>query len=608
MTDTRGCTVVEEEPEGKEDMLSRACREKDPTRKLFFATEAIAQNPDDPKARIERGKALMKCGMLSEAEAQITWVITNNPDDGEGWYLHGLLMSMTGKNRAAKDSLQKAAGTLKKPSPAEYTLSNLLFRDGEYEEALRLCDAVIRKDNRDPDAWSLRGRILLMMKRYQQAIISFDHVLEFIPSDHDAEEWRRRAIRKMNRDTNRTIDRDVDVLHEEADYAELVRILTLEKNSKALKAARALITLGTGATPFIRPLLSHNEFEVRHRALHVLLAIGDPRCAEIFVQVALRLRTPEEGGGERSAALLTEIGDTLKRMGVDTVPALEDALQNGSEFEILRAIRLQERAGGSEGILPLLSATGHSSVRVVFAALTALAATGDERAVDRISDLLKSPDPAIRERAKGALRQIVHRFLPAIMKRYAEGDATERAYLLDLLHITGGELVPQLIKTLSYEDDPIILEAASDALAAASDSSAIGPLLKVLASPKEPIRQAVTGAFKTIGAPAVQPLIQQLFDPRRRVRDRAEEILASMGRISIPALIGAIESGEMDHIEAASRVLVMIGREAVSSLQDAILVHENPVFIEEITTIISLIRKKERMERLLAEYRCEELS
>ncbi|MDO8841305.1 HEAT repeat domain-containing protein [Methanocalculus sp.] len=591
---------------GRNEMLTRACLERDPTRKLYFATQAITLNPDDQKAWIERGKALMKCGMLKEAQEQIDEVITHNPDDGEGWYLHGLLMSMMGKRDLAKESLDKATGTLKNPSPAQYALGNLLFLDGDYEEALRLFDATIREDSRDPDAWYARGRVLFKMKRYHQAVTSFDHVLEIWPDDPGAEDGRRRAIRILNQDQNRTDDRDFDVLREEADYGELIRILTYEKSSKALKAARILIALGTGSTPFIRPLLSHNDPEVRHRALHILLAIGDTRCADIFIRVALTIRTPEEGGGKRSSALLNEIGTVLKNMGVDITSALEETLQSGDEVKTIRAIRLLERAGGSSCILHLLSATGHSSVRVIFAALTALAPIGDERAINRISDLLKSPDPIIRERAQAALRQIIRRSLPAIMKQYAKGNATERAYLLDLLHIIGGELIPQLLKTLSYEDDPIILEAASDALAAAADYSAITPLIKALASPDEHIHQALSRAFRNVGAPAVKPLIQHLFDPRRRVRDLAGEILANMGRTSIPALIGAIESGEQNHIEVASRVLVMIGREAVSALNDALLIHDDPVFIEEITGIISLIRKKERMERLLAEYRCEE--
>ncbi|MDO9538933.1 MAG: tetratricopeptide repeat protein [Methanocalculus sp.] len=591
---------------GRNEMLTRARLERDPTRKLYFATQAITLNPDDQKAWIERGKALMKCGMLKEAQEQIDEVITHNPDDGEGWYLHGLLMSMMGKRDLAKESLDKATGTLKNPSPAQYALGNLLFLDGDYEEALRLFDATIREDSRDPDAWYARGRVLFKMKRYHQAVTSFDHVLEIRPDDPGAEDGRRRAIRIVNQDQNRTDDRDFDVLREEADYGELIRILTYEKSSKALKAARILIALGTGSTPFIRPLLSHNDPEVRHRALHILLAIGDPRCADIFIRVALTIRTPEEGGGKRSSAILDEIGTVLKNMRVDITSALEETLQSGDEVKTIRAIRLLERTGGSSCILHLLSATGHSSVRVIFAALTALAPIGDERAINRISDLLKSPDPIIRERAQAALRQIIRRSLPAIMKQYAKGNATERAHLLDLLHSIGGELIPQLLKTLSYEDDPIILEAASDALAVAADYSAITPLIKALASPDEHIHRALSRAFRNVGAPAVQPLIQHLFDPRRRVRDLAGEILANMGRTSIPALIGAIESGDQNHIEVASRVLVMIGREAVSALNDALLIHDDPVFIEEITGIISLIRKKERMERLLAEYRCEE--
>lgn len=591
-----------------EELIARARLERDPARKLFFATQAIALIPNDTAAWVERAKALVKSGIIKEAEEQIEEVIRQNPDNGEGWYLDGIIKSIRGEQRSAKSSLQKAAGALAQPGPAQYALGSILLNEGEYEEALRLFDAALTEDSRDPDTWYARGKVLLAMKRYNQAIISFDHVLEVQPGSARAEEARRTAIRMMKQDLTRTDDRDFALLRQEADYAGLVRILTREKRSRALKAAEELISLGTGSTLYIRPLLSHDDPEIRMRALHLLLAISDPRCAQLFVKLALSIETPEEGGGEKSATLLDAISRALRRTGSEAaVQALEESLKRGEETKTIRAIRLVERTGGGGAIKQLTAAATHPSARVVFAALSALGAIGNEKAIDAIFIHHMSHDPSIRTHAYGALRQVIRRSINPLMERYASGDSGYRAFIREILHSIGGELVPAILKGISHEKKTEVREAFSDALAQAADVQSIHLLIDALASPEEGIRQALPLAFQAIGVPAVHPLMKALLDPRRRVSDQAGSILAKMGRTAMPSLMSALESEEQKLTVAASDVLVLIGREAVPALQDAVdMKIKEPDTIHRMKDLITLIKKRERMVRLLAEYRGEE--
>jgi len=587
-----------------EELLTRARLERDPTRKLYFASEAIERNSDDPKAWIERAKALMKCNMLTEAEEQIKEVLRRYPDNGDGWYLHGLLMKMIASRAFAKGSLTKAIGTLRNPGPAQYALGSILAFEGQYDEALTLFDAALREDIHDPDAWYARGRVLLRLRRYRQAIISFDHVLEERSGDYHAIEARREAIRMMNREqVVREGDREFEALREEADYEQLARILEHAGDAKAKKAAGVLISLGRGSTRHIRPLLSHHDPIVRLRALHTLLSLDDSDCADIFVQIALKIKTPEEGGGQRSATLLNEIGQTLSRMRIDTTPVLEEALTSDDEIRMIRAIRLLQRAGGEESIIHLLSATSIPSVTVTYAALTALGAIGDERAVDRIASLMKSPDPAVRERARVVNRLIIQRSLPALMRRYASADADERSHLLTILGEAGGGAIPELLQMLRFEEDIVIRGAASEALIAASDPASVQLLTDSLISADKRLADHVIAALIHIGPATVQHLIDMLLDPRRRVRERASEALAGMRRDALPALIRAIHTDEPDLLDATSAVLIRIGMVAVPALEDALHQSDEQDLIRD---LIGRIRKNERMERLLAEYRGEE--
>lgn len=590
-----------------EETIARARLEKDPARKLFYATKAIELLPDDARAWIERGKALMQSGMFSEAEEQIHEIIRHNPDDGEGWYLHGLLMKMTARKNQARDSLQKAASTLKNPSSAQYALGRLLADDGEYEEALALFDAALREESKNADIWYARGRVLCALSRYNHAIISFDHVLEYRVGDHLAQEARRRAIKRMNQELHDTTGRNFALLREEADYEGLVRMVIRDTQSKALKAAQELVRLGTGATIYIRPLLSHDDPVIRYRALHILLAIGDPRCARLFVRLALSIPAPEEGGGEKSAALISAIGNTLEGIGGTALSrAFEEALTIGNERAIIRAIRLVERTQDCRSIPELLSATRNASVRVVFAALSALGTVGDQQAIDRVYDLQNNQDPVIRRHAREALRQIVHRNLHSLMKQYASGNDGERAFIADLLNHIGGELAQPLLKILSNEDDLTVQAAVSEALVLTADAKAIPALINSLATPDERIVKTVSEALIAVGVPAVHPLMKYIRDPRRRVCERAGEVLAGMKRTALPALIGALESEDMELHEAAREIILKIGPDALPSLTDAASIKKDPECKEMLRSMISLIKKKERMTRLLAEYRGEE--
>ncbi|MCP1714978.1 tetratricopeptide (TPR) repeat protein [Methanocalculus alkaliphilus] len=587
-----------------EELLTRARLERDPTRKLFFSSEAIERNPDDPKAWIERTKALMKCAMLTEAEEQINEVLRRYPDDGDGWYLHGLLMNMMGSRTLAKESLKKAIGSSIHPGPAQYALGSILASEGQDDEALTIFDAALREDIHDSDAWYARGRALLRMRRYRQAIISFDHVLEGRPGDHHATEARREAIRMMNREQAvREGDREFETLREEADYLQLARILEHAGDAKAKKAAEVLISLGRGSTRHIRPLLSHDDPIIRLRALHTLLALDDQECADIFVQVALKIQTPEEGGGRKSADLLDAISHALRRMRIDTTPALEEAIHSGDENRTIRAIRLLQRTGGEKCLIHLLSATSSASITVIYAALTALGAIGDERAVDRVATLMKSPDPAVRERARAVNRLIIQRSLPALMRRYASADEDDRASLLGILGEAGGGAIPELLRMLRFEEDSNVREAASEALIAASDGKAIQPLIDTLISADNRLADHVRAALIHTVPSAVPHLMDLLIDPRRRVRERASDTLTGMGRNALPALIGAIYAEDPALRDAASGILIRIGMNALPALEDALHLSDDQDLIRD---LISRIRKNERMERLLAEYRGEE--
>ncbi len=591
-----------------EELIARARLEKDPARKLFFATQAMAFLPDDPGAWIERGKALLKSGMINEAEAQILEVVRQNPDEGEGWYLHGIIKNIRGERGIAKSSFQKAAGAMANPGPAHYALGKLLFEDKEYEEALRLFDAALSEDRRDPDIWSARGSVLLEMKRFNQAIISFDHLLEIRPDDEQAKEARRKAIRMMKQDLNRTEERDFTLLREEADYPGLVRILSREKNSRAMKAAHELIRLGTGSTPYIRPLLSQNDPKIRFRALHVLLAIADPRCSKLFVRLALSIETPEEGGSEKASTLLDAIGRSLKKTGQPSVvSALEEVLSGKDETRIIRAIRLVERTHDEKAVPLLIKAATLPSIRVAFAALKALGTLGNEETIDQLFTHLMSHDPSIRGQAKETLRQVIRRSFSALMIRYASGDAPYRAFIREILRTIGGELIPAILRELSRQDTKKMINALSEALTTTADPRSIHLLIDALASPEEGVRQALPGAFQAVGVPAVHPLMKCLLDPRRRVRERAEESLAGMGRTALPSLLSALESDDPDLREGSADVLTHMGAEAVRALQDAVLMQTrgSDTFLT-MNNLISRIQKKERMNRLLAEYRGEE--
>jgi len=173
-------------------------------RKPAKAREVLAQvygkkgqdAEEDPTVAAEYGRALLEAGQTREAEDVLAKVLADRPGFAPGHYYMGRVHAAKGEVKAAIDALVRAVQLDPKDTRYRLELARILKQRGSEEdirEAQNQLSKVIEAyqraevpaEERDADAYVLRGEILFQQQKFGLAMKDFEAALALQPARMD---------------------------------------------------------------------------------------------------------------------------------------------------------------------------------------------------------------------------------------------------------------------------------------------------------------------------------------------------------------------------------------------------------------------------------------
>jgi len=141
-----------------------------PSEAVIRYREAVRRFPDDRRLLISLALVTLSLGDNDTAVNYINNAILYHPDDYRVFYYASYIYSRNNRISEAINYAQRALYYKPGYGPAQSLLASLRYRNGEYEEASRLCDIAIANNRQDLGAWYLKGLSLIRQNRNQEAI------------------------------------------------------------------------------------------------------------------------------------------------------------------------------------------------------------------------------------------------------------------------------------------------------------------------------------------------------------------------------------------------------------------------------------------------------
>jgi tetratricopeptide (TPR) repeat protein len=217
-----------------------------------------------PQSYLERGNRFMAAGNYADAELQYRKSILIDPKFAEGYYQLGLLEYKLRHGGEALDDFQRAVDF--DPGNEDYgvQLANLSIevyqlapgRKSLYEQAAQEADALLKKDPNSFDGHRLRGDVLVIDRKYDDALSEFRKASAARPNDPNVILATAQVLFTLNRNREAedlirqflTVRKDFSPIYDllETDYV----------RSKRLADAEHLLQLEIVALPVsVRPRL-----------------------------------------------------------------------------------------------------------------------------------------------------------------------------------------------------------------------------------------------------------------------------------------------------------------------------------------------------------------
>jgi len=141
-----------------------------PSEALLRYRDAVRRYPDDRRLLISLALVTLSLGDGDTALTYINSALVQHPDEYRVFYYAAYIYAMNNRVKEAINFAERSLFYKRNHLPSRSLMSVLRYRNGEYEEALRLCDALILENRQDMSAWYLKGLSLIRMNRHQEAI------------------------------------------------------------------------------------------------------------------------------------------------------------------------------------------------------------------------------------------------------------------------------------------------------------------------------------------------------------------------------------------------------------------------------------------------------
>ena len=141
-----------------------------PSEAMLRYRDAVRRYPDDRRLLISLALVTLSLGDGDTATAYINSALLQHPGEYRVYYYAAYIYSMNNKITEAIGFADRSLYYKPDYAPSRSLMAVLRYRNGEYEEAARLCDVIIAGNRQDMSAWYLKGLSLIRMNRNQDAI------------------------------------------------------------------------------------------------------------------------------------------------------------------------------------------------------------------------------------------------------------------------------------------------------------------------------------------------------------------------------------------------------------------------------------------------------
>lgn len=286
------------------------------------------------------------------------------------------------------------AGCAQSPDRATVKKANALLDQGRVRTALDLVDEYLRQYPGSTPLLRMRLVLLLREEDLDSAAMALQKIPGGEPVITDLLRHRDRVVRE-------NAARLISEQPHASDFRALVRAADDADPTVRAYSARALGQLGNHAAlkPLFR-LLSDDNWLVRAEAASALGKIGDPQAVSWLIEI---LTDPDD---YTRYSVTTALHDLAVQ---SSLPILRSAFESAGATQQLAIAVVLAKFHDPVALAPLEGAAhdGDAGVRSLVA--QALGECGLAAGTNALAVLLQDPDPAVREHAQEALRQITRK-------------------------------------------------------------------------------------------------------------------------------------------------------------------------------------------------------
>jgi tetratricopeptide (TPR) repeat protein len=165
-------------------------------RAVLVAEEAVKSDPNDARARANLAAAYLAAGRYSDASKQAEYAIRLNPDEGTGYLVAGIAARELGRYEEAINFMKRALEDQSKTADwymkAYAELARTYEKANRLKEAKKALDGALGYFPEGADLYYERARITEKLKDYKNAILDYQAVLTFDPTNEAAKEAIKR--------------------------------------------------------------------------------------------------------------------------------------------------------------------------------------------------------------------------------------------------------------------------------------------------------------------------------------------------------------------------------------------------------------------------------
>lgn len=372
--------------------------------------------------------------------------------------------------------------------------------------------------------------------------------------------------------------------------AELTKGIQSDNEDRAFWSAKALGKLGEPAREVLLQALKSGSRRLRFVIAAALGETGDRRVIRVLINSTK----------DRAWIVRKRSADALAEIGPMSIPLILEAFtdEDPEQAHWLLAALCKMGGEGHRALADLLRRRGEGfawnvreglvaqgeAARPLFVEL-ATGADADLRffATSCFGDLTPSPegDDALLERLKDpvwSIRKVAAEALAARGTAIAErlgraleyGNEDLRYWVSVVFRKMGPSGVDQLVRALQDSNSNVAYFAAS-ALAEVRETRVVRPLIRALASPSWPVRNAASTSLALLGDLAIESLVNAIEDEHEDVAFWVAKTLRRIGRRALPEVVRLLKRGtDEQRLHAAKTLGTLRDPSAIDPLVEAL--------------------------------------